>query len=90
MFLVEQDDETGHGEEVAEECKGGAMLEFIRTVGSCKTPERCGDEDRDNERLNVTWGLSNGELIDDCGGEDGNAINSNRGAAGKGCAARVC
>lgn len=65
------------------------MLELVAAIGCCETSERGSNEDGYYEGLYVTWGLSDGELVDDCWCENGDAVDCDGRAAGECCAVGV-
>ena len=70
ISLNEQDDETDGREQVAGLCECEAVTEAIGEVGCCKGPEGGGEEDGDDQDLNVAGRGVRVECLDEGGAEE--------------------
>lgn len=68
--MNEQDDKTDGREQVAELCEGEAVTEAVGEVGGCKGSKGGGEEDGDDEDLDVAGGGAGIEGLDEGGAKE--------------------
>lgn len=78
--MNEQNDETDGGEQVAGLCEGEAVTESVGEVGCCKGPDGGGEEDGDDEDLDVARGGVGVECLDEGGAEEVDGVGCCAGA----------